>query len=182
MTMPQPRFPSRRSAATALGAVSLALIVAGCTDGEPQSMRANPTPAEQVVTAQPAPATPAATATRKPGKTKAAQTMTRRPPEAPARTNLDLNVSYMVRILVPAGSELSLRAQGAGDAPPALKTVKIESGPPYSVSLPVQSGAAAYPMEVTATLTSTIGHVLSGAITLSAPPTGPVEITMSPQS
>lgn len=94
------------------------------------------------------------------------------------RQDIALNVTYLERILVPVGSELVLQAQSDADRPPAMKAIKTQSGPPYSVTLPVDTGAGAYPMRVRATLTSTIGHVLSGTTTLRSRPTGPVEIIM----
>jgi hypothetical protein len=127
----------------------------------------------EVVSAQPAPALPVQAVTKPPQK---AAPMTRSSKVAPKPQDIAFSVSYMERILVPAGSELVLSAKGAGSDAPSIKTTKTQSGPPYSISMPVGSGDGAYPMTVSATLTSTIGHVLSGSVTLTEKPTGPVEI------
>ncbi|MEB8387723.1 hypothetical protein OO012_10820 [Rhodobacteraceae bacterium KMM 6894] len=149
--------------------------VQGCTDGTAQMVKPQVATPKEVVKPQPAPAVPIQTVTKAPRK---AATVTRSAVQSQKREYIALSVSYMERILVPAGSELVLSATGEGSGPPSIKTTKTKSGPPYSVSMPVETGEGAYPMTVEATLTSTIGHVLSGRVTLTEKPTGPVEIIM----
>ena len=148
-----------------------ALVVQGCTGGISQVFQPKEaTASEQVVIPQPAPAVSAQTASTAP-TTRSAMSLA-------TRENIALNVFYLERILVPVGSDLTVRAEGDGSGPPSVKSTKVQSGPPYDVSLPVDTGEGAYPMTVEATLTSTIGHVLSGSVTLTEKPTGPVEIIM----
>ncbi len=94
------------------------------------------------------------------------------------RQDIALSATYHERILVPVGSGLVLQAQSGGNRPPAIRAIKTEGGPPYALSLPVDTGKDAYPMTVQATLTSTIGHVLTGTVTLREKPKDPVEIVM----
>jgi len=93
------------------------------------------------------------------------------------RAPLPITATYLERILVPSGSDLTVRAQGPS-GPPVQASIQTSSTPPYEISVPVRVDAAAYPMTVTATLTSTIGHVLSGSVTLAEKLAGAVEIVM----
>lgn len=163
----------RRAAVAVLLCAGFA--VQGCAGGMSQMFKPRTAAPEQVVIPQPAPAVPIQTVTT---STKKAAPVTRSAVVIPKREDISLNVSYLERILVPVGSDLSLRATGEGSGPPSVKSTKVQSGPPYSVAMPVDTGEGAYPMTVQATLTSTIGHVLSGSVTLTEKPTGPVEIIM----
>ncbi|RKF13827.1 hypothetical protein D6850_11540 [Roseovarius spongiae] len=108
--------------------------------------------------------------------------MTRKAPPNPAPRDLALSVTYLVRLMVPPGSELSVRAEGA-DGASSVKTIETAGGPPYALELPVSGDKSAYPMTVNATLNSLVGHTLTGAVTLDAPPgDAPVEIVLAPAS
>lgn len=94
------------------------------------------------------------------------------------RTRIDLSVTYLVRLLVPAGSKLEVQARGPGGT--VTRSVYTgRNGPPYAISLPVGADAT-YPMTITATLQSTAGHVLRGEAELAGMPEDTVEIVMMP--
>lgn len=94
------------------------------------------------------------------------------------RTQIDLSVTYLVRLLVPAGSKLDLVAKGpGGTVTRSIYTGRY--GPPYAVSLPV-GAEAQFPLEITATLHSAAGHVLRGKTEIAAMPQETVEIVMMP--
>lgn len=94
------------------------------------------------------------------------------------RTQIDLSVTYLVRLLVPAGSKLDLVAKGpGGTVTRSIYTGRY--GPPYAVSLPV-GAEAQFPLEITATLHSAAGHVLRGKTEIAAMPQETVEIVMTP--
>lgn len=94
------------------------------------------------------------------------------------RTQIDLSVTYLVRLLVPAGSKLDLVAKGpGGTVTRSIYTGRY--GPPYAVSLPV-GAEAQFPLEITATLHSAAGHVLRGKTEIAAMPQDTVEIVMMP--
>ncbi|QIE45644.1 hypothetical protein G5B38_08955 [Pseudohalocynthiibacter aestuariivivens] len=155
-------------------------LVQGCANGMPHFSGPKPKPVEQVVVPEPAPSltrTAVATSTRK-----APPKVNRTASVVPARQDLTLNVLYYVRIMVPVGSELTVRANSAAGGAPSIKTIKTKGGPPYAMEIPVSAGADAYPMTIDATLNSSIGHVLTGAVTLDGKPTKPVEIVMVPTS
>lgn len=173
--MTSPSFRARLSVL-----LCCALAVQGCTGGMSQVFQPKEaTASEQVVIPQPAPAVSAQTVSTSTASTAPA---TRSAMTLAKRENIALNVLYLERILVPVGSDLIVRAEGDGSGPPSVKSTKVQSGPPYDVSLPVDTGEGAYPMTVQATLTSTIGHVLSGSVTLTEKPNGPVEIIMQTTS
>jgi len=153
------------------------LLVQGCANGLPHYSGPKKVPTEQAAVSNANPL--AATNTVKPKKrTSVKRTAT----SIPARKDIALSVTYMVRILVPAGSELTVSAAGAGGSAPSIKTTKTQSGPPYVIDLPVDTAEDAYPMTVNATLTSKLGHVLTGNVVLQERPSASVEITMSPKS
>ena len=166
-------YTQRLAAAVVL--LCCGFAVQGCTGGMPQMSKSQTPPPEKVVIPKPPPEVPIQTVTRSPKK---AAPVTRSITATPKREDISLSVSYMERIMVPVGSDLTLSATGAGSDPASVKSTKVQSGPPYSISMPVDTGEAAYPMTVQATLTSTLGHVLSGSVTLNEKPTGPVEIIM----
>ena len=94
------------------------------------------------------------------------------------RTQIDLSVTYLVRLLVPAGSKLDLVAKGpGGTVTRSMFTGRY--GPPYAVSLPV-GAEAQFPLEITATLHSAAGHVLRGKTEIAVMPQETVEIVMMP--
>ncbi len=147
------------------------IAVQGCSGGMANVFGPRAPKVEQIRVPQPAPTRPqAATDKAVPKMIRSADTA--------QRQDIALNVTYRERILVPIGSELVMQAQSGGNRPPALKAIRTQGGPPYSATLPVDTGKGAYPMRVQATLTSTIGHVLTGSITLQGKPVGPVEIVM----
>jgi len=176
-----------RRGGRAVAVLTAAMLVQGCANGLPifgQSART-----EQVVVPEPEPTVSSeqlnAKAQAKPAsttKTKAAVKPQTRSTSLETDTahDLDLNVTYFVRLMVPVGSELTVATKGDGNS--TSKTVKTSGGPPYAVSLPVPESKAGYPMKVTATLTSTIGHVLEGEVTLPKEPGGEVEIVMVPKT
>ena len=169
---------SKNLAATTRCAAILAaaLLVQGCANAYP---KAGATPEKATATTvAPTSQARAKSASVKPTTT-AAQTRKASLKTVP-KAGLDLNVTYFVRLMVPAGSELKLRAVGAG--PATEKVIKTDAGPPYSVRLPMPDESGMYPMTVTATLNSSIGHVLEGKVTLAEAPAGTVEIVMVPKS
>ncbi|MCZ4351867.1 hypothetical protein O4H61_05010 [Roseovarius aestuarii] len=179
--MTLPNFTVRRSAIVL--SLCSGLAVLGCAGeltqmGQSRSVASTPStatkPARVAPKSKPVKAVASSTTKAAP-MTRSAVTMSK-------REDIALSVFYLERIMVPAGSELTLRANGDGSGAPSVKSTKVKSGPPYSVSMPVDTGEGAYPMTVQATLTSTIGHVLSGSVTLTEKPTGPVEIVMRTKS
>lgn len=165
---------SGRRVARLAALLSCGLAVQGCADGFTLFGGQKEAPPEQVVVPLP---DPAVTEPRLSAETKASSaSMTRKPTPEPARTDLALSVIYYERILVPVGSDLTVRAQPADGGTPSIKTTEVQTAIPYTLSIPVSTAEAAYPMTVTATLTSTIGHVLSGSVTLDQPSAETVEI------
>lgn len=160
----------------ALAVLASAALVAGCADGFTPSETAKARPVEQV--AVPEPAVTAGGNTVSVTSRKAPPRMTRSSPAAEARETIEMSVLYYERILVPAGSTLTIRAEGAGDAAPTIKRSAVGAGMPYKVSVPVGAGPEAYPMTVDATLESGIGHVMTGSVTLAERPSGPVELVI----
>ena len=165
-------YMTPRHAALVL-AVCGGLVLSGCAGGMSDILKPKGGAIEQVVVPVPAPAITQATIA-----TATTQAAPLTPSIIPKREDIALAITYMERILVPVGSTLTVRADGAGSGPPSIKSTKVQAGPPYDMTLPVDIDAGAYPMTVQATLTSTIGHVLTGAVTLSAPPVGVVDITL----
>ena len=173
------RWPMWRDGGLAL-LLGAAFLMQGCTNAMPQYSGPKPQPADQVVApaSTPGPTKKAvATTTRK-----ATPKVTKSASAVPARQDLALNVLYYVRIMVPAGSDLTVRADGAGGAAPSVTSIKTKGGPPYAMSIPISAAADAYPMTIDATLNSTIGHVLTGTVTLVEKPDKPVEIVLAPKS
>ncbi len=157
-----------------------ALLVQGCTNVTPYFGGPKPQPVEQVIIPEPAPGPTkktAATPTRK-----APPKVNRNASVIPAHHDLALNVVYYVRLLVPVGSELTVRAGSAAGGAPSSKSIKTTGGPPYEMKIPVSAAADAYPMTIDATLNSSIGHVLTGTVTLAEKPSKPVEIVLVPTS
>lgn len=175
------RFPHWRGAKI-MAFVACGVLLQGCSNGFPQLGGPRPNPVAPGTapvsepTAGPAVRPKARTASKPP------PVMTRKPPQASTRDMIDLNVLYYERILVPPGSALSIRAEAANAATPSLKKTTTEGGMPYQVSIPVSPRTDAYPMTIEATLTSTIGHVLAGSVTLTKPPTAPVELLIRTKS
>ena len=158
-----PIRPFDSAAALALASV----LLAGCVGGKPPILQPPAAQAEQLVAPQ------------------AARSVTR-PPQAESApvgvpASLVVSATYLERILVPIGSELPLRVEAASGVP-AITRIKTTGGPPYDISASVPSTAEAYPMTVTATLNSTIGHVMSGSVVLGASPISVVEIVMRMQA
>lgn len=173
------QFPRGRGlrTATILGA---AMLVQGCAGGFPQFSGPRAPAAEQVVIPEPVPTTPqtnVAAATRKPPPNVRKST-----PVTPAKQDLSLNVLYYVRVMVPVGSDLTVRADSASGGAPSIKSVKTEGGPPYAVEIPVSAADDAFPMTVDAVLESSIGHVLEGSVTLDEAPAKPIEIVLVPKA
>ncbi|MFY9240039.1 MAG: hypothetical protein WAO78_14430 [Roseovarius sp.] len=150
------------AAALALASV----LLAGCAEGMPQILQPPAAQTEQLGAPQAAPSV-----TRPLQAESAAM-------GAPAP--LAVSATYFERILVPIGSELTLRAEAASGVP-VITRIKTTGGPPYDISASVPSMPEGYPMTVTATLNSTIGHVLSGSVVLDAVPISVVEIVMRMQ-
>lgn len=172
-----------RAYAVRLAVIGICVIaLQGCAGGMATIFGPRAPEVQQIRVPEPAPTRPQSATNRatpqKIGTIRSAPRLTRSLADTTGREDIALRVTYLERILVPIGSRLVLQAQGGGDRPPALKSIKTEGGPPYTLALPVDTGEGAYPMTVQATLTSTIGHVLSGAVTLSERPAGPVEIVM----
>ncbi|QYX56487.1 hypothetical protein K1T73_15775 [Roseovarius sp. SCSIO 43702] len=165
-----------------LGLLVAAMAVQGCEDngfrgrdtGEEQAV----VPSAQTVTSVSS-AKPVAKPKAKPANASPAPTRST-PVPSEATRDLDLRVTYYVRLMVPPGSKLTVTADGSGT--PVSKSVTTEGGPPYHVTLPVPQATAAYPMKITATLDSAVGHVLEGEVTLSEMPDGEIEVVMSPKS
>ncbi|MBZ8118475.1 hypothetical protein KUD11_07410 [Roseovarius sp. LXJ103] len=154
-----------RSFRRVAGVAVASVLLAGCAADTPQ-------PARSGAAAQGAVPQAAPSATRP----KQAE---RIPLAAPV--TLAVSATYLERIMIPIGSELTLRAETVSGMP-AITRIKTMSGPPYDISVSIPSGAEAYPMTVTATLNATIGHVLSGSVVLDAVPGGAVEIVMRTQA
>ena len=172
------RHTARLRMAAVLGA---ALLVSGCAGGLPQfSGPKAPSSTDQVVIPEPAPVVTKQTLTATTTRTSPA--VTPRAPATPTFDDVSLSVLYYVRLAVPAGSDLTLRADSASGAAPTIKTIKTAGGLPYNVDIPVNAADDAYPMTIDATLESTIGHVLTGSITLDAKPRQPVEIVLAPKA
>lgn len=126
----------------------------------------------------PRPASKPAAKPAKPAATTGSAATVRDSDVTETRTQIDLSVTYLVRLLVPAGSKLDLVAKGpGGTVTRSLYTGR--NGPPYAVSLPV-GAEAQFPLEITATLHSAAGHVLRGKTEIAVMPQETVEIVMMP--
>lgn len=124
------------------------------------------------------PASKPTTTPAKPAATAGSAATVRDSDVTETRTQIDLSVTYLVRLLVPTGSKLDLVAKGpGGTVTRSIYTGRY--GPPYAVSLPV-GAEAQFPLEITATLHSAAGHVLRGKTEIAAMPQETVEIVMMP--
>lgn len=157
-----------------------AFMMQGCTDAMPYFGGPKPQPVEQVITPEPVPG-PAIRTVATPSR-KAPPKVNRKASALPAQQDLALSVVYYVRLMVPAGSELTVRADSAAGGAPSIKSIKTTGGLPYEMAIPVSAAADAYPMTIDATLNSSIGHVLTGSVTLAEKPSTPVEIVLVPKS
>lgn len=165
MELKQAAGPVRR----VLGAAAL-IVAAGALSGCETPGAAAPAP-------EPAPA-PAAEGDASPTPQQVSAPAPREPaapraPELPKVDALNLNVVYLERLLVPAGSSFAITVTDAGGG--ATTTLPSQEGPPYAVTVPLRSDAS-YPMTVDVVLTSTLGHTLSGSVQLDAAPSGAVEV------
>ncbi|KUF09642.1 hypothetical protein AVJ23_15895 [Pseudoponticoccus marisrubri] len=90
----------------------------------------------------------------------------------------DLQVNFLERLLVPAGSTMSLKLTAADAA--VTHSLVTQNGPPYDVRLPVPEDFA-FPAILDVILTSLDGHTLAGSLDLSERPSEPVEINIQVQ-
>lgn len=167
-------------------------LLQGCTDGW-FNKRTNPKSEPAVMTekAKPAAKTYAKPAANPKKVLKVSAKPTQKPSTATrnvetggnksmtAATTLDLNVFYLQRILVPAGSKLTLSLTGKGISKPVVQTSLSKGGPPYKLQMQVPKGAE-YPLTVDVLLESSIGHKFSGRGVVQKKPSSSFEIIISP--
>lgn len=90
---------------------------------------------------------------------------------------IDISVTYFEATLVPPGSELMVVATDATGQTIAERVIKTEAAQPFGMTLPL-SPDASFPVRLNVRLTSTLGGVLGGQISLPSLPTGVTEIAV----
>lgn len=101
------------------------------------------------------------------------------PRQEEANLALKLEVTYVVRLLVPAGSDLTVDAFDKDGKVIASTTIKT---PSTDATIPVEldiGGGAAFPLRIDAKLESGFGHLLTGTQTIEAETQGPVKLALS---
>lgn len=100
------------------------------------------------------------------------------PRQEEANLALKLEVTYVVRLLVPAGSDLTVEAFDKDGKAIASTTVKT---PSTDATIPVQldiGDGAAFPLRIDAKLESGFGHLLTGTQTIEAKTQEPVKVAL----
>jgi len=96
--------------------------------------------------------------------------------------SLKLELTYSQRILVPSGSDLTIKIQDATGKSIFTQAVKTTHDvPPYIVTVPMKTPVA-YPLTIDANLASKLGHQFNENITLAeSEAQGVIQIQMKPQ-
>lgn len=86
----------------------------------------------------------------------------------PRASALNLSITYLARVAVPAGSDIKIDVSSSGGRAIASSTFKTRSEtPPYAVAIDLPSRPQ-MPLKINVVLSSSFGHKLSGSATVSS--------------
>lgn len=166
----RPRFAAKGALV-----ISCALLVQGCADLMPHTKMPKAAEPSVVTTPKPAVKTP----TVKPPVKSASLTRSVMPMSD--SIEMQVSVSFLERIALPAGSKLQVSVVGPASSKPIVVNTLTSAGPPYMVTLRLPAGMT-YPATLSATLNATSGHAFSGQSTLTQRPTGTTDLRISPSN